>query len=930
MQIISKLLLKTLWQSSIFSMCLVFVANAQVSPRDSLKLHSDSARSSSSKKTHFSVAEKQKFITDSTIKNNRAQNVDSISLLSVSTSKRNSGDSSSMPNDTTHFKLANNALEAPIKYSAEDSAVMHLEDKVTITLYGKKAVTNYKDNELTAPVITYDQATGDIIASIKRDSSGKVISLPTFKQADFTSQSDSIRFNMKSGKGLTKSTYTQQGEMYVYGQVIKKVSDNVFYALRGRFTTCNLDTPHFAFVSNKIKFINNKVAISGPVHPEFEGVPIPIYFPFGIYPLSQGRHSGLLAPNFTTSEQRGVGLEGLGYYKVISDNWDVILRTSIYSYGGYSINVSPRYMKRYRYSGNFSIDTRHFNINFKGDPDFFKDRSYHISWNHTSDQKSRPGVNFFARVDAGSSSYNRLDPSNPSVNFDNQLQSTISYSKQWKDKPFNLTLAATHNQNSNLKLINVSLPNAGFTITTIYPFRRKDFVGDPKWYENIGIGYNGTFENRFSFYDTLKSKSIFQQIRDTMRWGAHHSVPISLSLPPIGIFQISPGISYDETWFQIKSTHYYDAVKDTSYIKFQKGFYTARNMSFNLGISTRIFGLITSKKKDAIIQAVRHEMRPSISINYHPDFNKRNYYYSVVDSTGRKQQFSYYESSYNIYSPYGTGTFGGLNFSLENNVTAKVRNRKDTAANAVKKISLLDALSLNGSYNFFADSFRFSPINLNASTNLFGKVNVTASSIYNLYEVNSQGQPINKLIWKRKPLSLGRLMNANLSLSSQFQGGNKKTGTEGGLKPGYNNTDYNNQLPPGETNEDLAYIRNNPGEFADFKIPWSVNFSYALTLNRIFYVGQGFKSSISQNLTFNGTLNLTAKWQLGINGSYNISLGQLVPLSLSVSRDLHCWQMSINVSPVGYNRFFSINISPKSPLLRDLKINRTRQVFTGL
>jgi hypothetical protein len=247
----------------------------------------------------------------------------------------------------------------------------------------------------------------------------------------------------------------------------------------------------------------------------------------------------------------------------------------------------------------------------------------------------------------------------------------------------------------------------------------------------------------------------------------------------------------------------------------------------------------------------------------------------------------------------------------------------------VKKISLLDALSINGSYNFFADSFRFSPITMNASTNLFGKLNITAYTNFDPYEVNSQGIRVNRLIWKDRILTLGRLTDASLSLSSQFQGGNKKTGTEPGLRPGYN-TNLNNQLPPGESNEDLAYIRNNPGEFADFNIPWSVNFSYALRLSKLFYVGQGFKSSVSQNVSFNGTLNLTKKWQLGVNGSYNINLGQLNPLSISVSRDLHCWQMSINVSPVGYNRFFSINISPKSPILRDLKINRTRQIFTGL
>ena len=201
------------------------------------------------------------------------------------------------PTDTINYITSKNAPDTVIEYTAEDSMVVDVPGK-TITLYGQKATTQYKDNNLTAPVIALDQETGNITAAIKRDSTGKVISLPSYKQGDFSSESDSIKFNMKTGKGLTKSTYTTQGEMYVYGQVIKKVDNDVFYALRGRFTTCNLDTPHFAFVSNKIKFINNKMAITGPVHPEFEGVPIPIYFPFGIYPLNQGRHSGLLPGNF--------------------------------------------------------------------------------------------------------------------------------------------------------------------------------------------------------------------------------------------------------------------------------------------------------------------------------------------------------------------------------------------------------------------------------------------------------------------------------------------------------------------------------------------------------------------------------------------------------------------------------------------------------
>jgi hypothetical protein len=880
-----------------------------------------------SKKNHFSVAEKQKF-SKKTLPADINTSKDSLSLPFSDTIPENDslilGDTTYQ--DTIPYKLAKNALEATVEYSAEDSMVLSVPDK-TVTLYGKQATTHYKDNDLTAPIIAFDQATGDIIASIKRDSLGNPISLPTYKQADFTSQSDSIRFNMKSGKGLTKSTYTQQGEMYVYGEVIKKVDNDVFYALRGRFTTCNLDTPHFAFISNKIKFINNKVAISGPVHPEFEGVPIPIWFPFGIYPLTQGRHSGLLAPNFTANEQRGIGLEGLGYYKVLSDNWDLILRSSIYSYGGWSLNINPRYSKRYHYNGNLSFDIQNFNANFKGDQDFYKNRSYHINWSHSADTKSRPGVTFMASVNAGSSSYNSLVPNDPQLNYQNQMTSSIAYTKSWKDRPFNLTLTANHNQNTKLKLINISLPSAAFNMSTVYPFRKKEFVGEPKWYENIGIAYNGTAQNRFSFYDTVQDRSIFQQIKDTFQWGAHHSIPISLSLPQLGAFQLSPFVSYEETWYQKKVTHYWDNVKDTLRTNIQKGFFTARQMSFGLNLATRIFGMIAAKNKNATIQAIRHEIRPTFGISYQPDFNKKNYYYSQVDSVGTRRLFPYYESGYNIYGPYTSGTFGGFNFGIENNISMKVRNRKDTGENALKKISILDNLSLNGSYNFFLDSFKFSPLTLLASTNLFNKVNLTANATLDPYLVNSRGNRIDELIWKRHPLSLGRITNGSVSLSSQFRGGDKKTS---GVQPGNapNGYDPNAGYTLDEYNNESAYINNNPNEFADFNIPWSVNFTYAMSFFKTFMVDR-FSTRFTQNVTLGGTLNLTPKWQMAINGYYNIGLGKIEPITISISRDLHCWQMSISISQ-GINRFYSINISPKSPILRDLKVNRTRTVNTSL
>lgn len=878
-----------------------------------------SADGVTSKKNFFYVSKKQKLVKDTIPQSVRAYHLDSLQKKDTSLHSQKTSNDSVHLKDTLPYRLAPNALTAPVEFAAEDSLVINVPAK-TATLYGKEASTHYEQNDIKAPIISFYQNSGDIIATMKTDSAGKVIARPTYKSDDFTSESDSFRFNMKTGKGLTKGTYTQQGEMYVYGQVIKKVDKDVFFALRGRFTTCNLDTPHFAFVSNKIKFVTNKVAISGPVHPEFEGVPIPIYLPFGIYPLSQGRHSGFLAPNFVTNEQRGLGLEGLGYYKVLGEYWDVILRTSVYSYGGWSFNINPRYSKRYHYNGSFALDVQHFNFNFKGDLDFSKNRSFNILWNHSADTKSRPGVTFSASVNAGSSSYNSFKPNDPFLNVTNSMTSSIRYSKTWKGKPFNLTLAANHNQNTNLKQITIDFPSVNFTMNTIYPFRRKEMAGEAKWYENIGFGYSLNARSTSTFYDTVKNKSIFQQMVDTLRWGAQHSIPISLSLPPLGVVQLSPSVSFNETWFQVKSTHYYNAAKDTLFTRIQKGFYSARQMAFGLSASTRIFGMISSTRPHSKIVAIRHELRPSISVSYQPDFQKNNYYY-LTDSAGRRTQYSYYESMYNLNGPFSPGSFGGLSYSIENNLSMKVRNKKDTSAGATKKIPLIDAFSISGSYNFLADSLKFSPVSMNASTNLFGKVSVTAFASFNLYEVDDSGRVINQLIWKHRPISLGRLQSANLSLSSSFQGGNKKTGEEPGLKA--KSYEPGNGYSLDQYNQEAAYIQSHPGEYADFNIPWSVNFSYSMTVYKQFLQDFGFKSRLQQNLNFGGTLNLTPKWQLGVQASYNFNLGQLSPFVMSLSRDLHCWQMSVSVVPSGVYRYFSVNISPKSPILRDLRVNKT-------
>ncbi len=827
--------------------------------------------------------------------------------------------------DTVSFKISKDTLDAPVYYHADDSMVMDVPAK-KIMLYGKQSTTKYQDNELTAPGITFDQKNNLVTAAFTKDSAGNVIASPTFKQGDLITVSDSIAFSPKTGKGLTKGTYTQQGEMYVYGEKIKKVDADVFYAYKARITTCNLDTPHFAFVSKKIKFINKKFAITGPVHPEFEGIPIPIVLPFGIYPMYQGRHSGLIAPNFTSNDQFGLALEGLGYYKVISDNWDVVARGTFYSYGGWTLQVAPRYYKRYHYTGNLMLDIQHTKFNFKGDPDYSVSNTFKVRWTHNADSKARPGVTFGANVDISSTKFNQFVPNSPVRNFNNILTSSISYAKVWKDKPFNINILANHTQNTNLKTISLTLPNVAFNMNTVYPFRRKEAAGTFKWYENIGVALNTNAQNQTNFSDdtAVDKRPVITQLRSNLLWGIRHNIPISLSLPPIGALQVTPGVSYTETWYQKKTLYSWNDNAKKLDTTIRKGFYTAREMSFSLGVSTRIFGMF-GFKKDSKIKAIRHEIRPQLSISYKPDMNKYAYYNTQIDTTGRLGRYSYFKD--NLNSPYSEGKFGGISFGLDNNIQMKIRDRKDTSEGATKKVTLIDGLSINGGYNFLVDSFQLSTLSLGARTNLFDKVNITFGATLDPYQYDTTGKRINRLVWKDKLFTLGRLTGGNISISTSFQGGDKAKAAQK-KKSLSNSVNPYTGMPLTDEQEEAAYISNNPAEYTDFSIPWSLSAGFSLRFNQLFdRVNKKYGTQFSSDINLNGSIKLTEKWQLGLTGLYNFTTSEVGMVSLSIAREMHCWQMSINVSPVGRYKFFNITISPKSALLRDIKVNRTRYFY---
>ena len=830
-------------------------------------------------------------------------------------SSSKSGDQDSILRVDT-IQMSKDSVDAMIKYHAEDSGVLIISSK-QMTLYGK-AKTDYKEQKVEAATIEFDQQTQTIKAYGSTDTTGSLQSKPQFSEGEMKTISDSIAFNMKTGKGLTKNTFLQEGEIFVNAGYLKKISADEAFAKDARFTTCNLDTPHFAFRARRMKIINNKLGVTGRVYPEIESIPIPmIFLPFGLFPLNRARHSGVLLPSFATSEDFGLGFEGLGYYKVFNEHVDLTTRANIYSYGGWNLNFSSRYLVRYKLTGTLNVsfqNTKALSRRASSLEEFTTSKSYMINWSHSRDNRARPGTNFSANVNFGSTKFNQSLLNNPFQNFQNQISSSVNYTKDWRGK-YNLSLNLNHNQNSVSRLVNLNLPTTSFSVVTLYPFQKKDAIGSGKWYEKIGLGYNGNLQNLMSFYDTAFN---FKRLIDTIQWGAQHNIPITLSLPQLGSLNISPSISYEERWYGQRNFKKWNDQTSKVDITIQKGFYTARQMSFGIGINTRIFGTYRFSPKSKVI-AIRHEVRPTISASYHPDFAGKYYYNTKVDTSGRVVRFSQYDGG--IIGSFSEGTFGGIGFGIDNLLEMKVKDKSDTSDKAIpKKVKLIDGFGFNSSYNFLADSFALGNFSIYARSTLFEKINITASANLDPYAVDSLGYPVNKILFDLSKFKIGRITGGNLAISTSFTSKSKD-----------GKNDKNKELPvdpfmtPDEQQRQLQFARANPAEFTDFNIPWTISLSYSLNFTNVLKRDfSGYETQVYSSLNFNGDFSLTPKWKMGATGYYDVTTQKLQQLSTFITREMHCWQLSINVTPIGLYRSININFSPKSGILRDLKINRNR------
>lgn len=796
-----------------------------------------------------------------------------------------------------------------VTYNATDSIIVDVTGK-KMFLY-KDAFVKYLNTELKADYIELDMENSLAYASGLTDTAGNITGKPKFKDGSQEFESLDLKYSFKTKKGFVKEIITQQGEGYVQGKLTKKLNDSIYCVKDGLYTTCDQhDHPHFYVRMSKAKMIKDKKVVSGFANLYIEDVPLPLAIPFGLFPFSKKQQSGILIPTYGEERMRGFNLRDGGYYFFINDYVDLTLTGTIYTNGSWGMNVGSNYRKRYKYNGNFNFSMSRNHTSEKGDPDYTKSSDWSIQWRHSQDAKANPYTTFSASVDMSSATNNYYNATNINDIANQRKQSSISWSKKWPDRPFNITASFTHNQNSRDSSISLSFPNLNFRVSQIYPFRRKERVGKMKWYENIGFTYNAELRNNIQTKESELGHSFQNMARDWQN-GFKHSIPLSTSINIAKDLSLTPSFTYNGVAY-LRSIRKGNWVKDTTmagggYVPIDTiyGLHYAHNYNAQVSLSYNptIYGMYMFLPNSKIY-AIRHVIRPSASISYTPKIGipRSKYWKTYTDANGYDQEYSIFENQ--LYTPpTGAEEAGSLALALDNNLEMKVRNDQDTTGKEeFKKIKLLESFRLSTSYNFFADSMRWQTIQLSARTKVFNnKVNINLSGTIDPYAIDANAVRYNKYNG-----GIGRLTRVSASSGIQFSSDNGKKKEEKDDK-----------------------LNGNYSQYMDFEVPWSISLDYTFSYSKNYSrnPAEGAKKPLSKNVIsqmvrINGDFSLTPKWKFGYSTGYDFQQKEITATSFNISRDLHCWEMTFSCIPFGTHQSYNFQINVRSSLLKDLKLTK--------
>ena len=875
-----------------------------------------------------------------------AEVLSGFNMKSESSDSLDISDSLSAMNDSTRFvmdsiaradsifkqdsiaMLRKSSLEAPAFTAARDSIIEDFSDgKKLIYYYGDVSVT-YGNMKLTADYMEYDLNTSTLYARGTKDTTGVITGRPVMEQGGKSYEMEEVRYNFETNKARITNMITQEQDGILHGKKIKMMPDRSINIANGRYTVCDCEEPHYYLHLSRAKVMTkpSQKTVFGPAWPVIADVPLPLALPFGFIPDRPDRATGILFPSFGEEASRGFYLRDAGLYFVIGDYFDVALTADIYTLGSWAVDLNSRYKVNYKFNGNVSITYSNDQAGEKGSSDFFQTKNFGVRWTHSQDAKARPGTSFSASVNFSSPSNNKYNSTSVTEALQNQISSSISYSKNWNGK-LNLSINALHNQNSKDSSYSFTLPNVTFSVSRFYPFKRKNRVGKEKFYEKFSLGYNTAFQNRINFKASEFNKPGFW---DKFQNGMTHTFQIGLpNFTAFKYINVTPSVQYGMNWYFRKIEQEYNP--DTGQVEKVQGkafghFGTSHNYSGSISMSTRIYGLFNFGKHRKL-QAIRHVVSPSLSASFSPE--KGTYFngYRTLTYTDRNGQVK--TQDYNIYtgagtgSPPGKGKTASLNFSLGNNFEAKVRDLADTTGTGTKKIKLIDQLNFSTGYNFLAEEFNMSNISVTMSTSVFGKLGINANAQFDPYAIlvdqdHKSGQRINKFAITQGQ-GLARMNSASVSLSYSLSGEGKINGNDGGQQAtGNASANYMRMYYHPVTGE---YIPGGWLYYMNPNAPWSVNFNYSYSFRRGYQFANGkstANNTHTQTLGITGQIKLTPRLSMNLTTGFDLMALKMTTTQFSAQYDLHCFNIRVSWVPNGQWESWTFQIAANAAALADL------------
>ena len=845
------------------------------------------------------------------------------------------------------MRARSNGIDAPVKYSAEDSLVYDAESG-TAYLYGNSKV-DYENMKLTSDKVhmNLDKSTVRATGTIDSTAEGGIKGKPVFTMGKDEYKSDTMAFNFKSKKGLIKGVYTEQQDGFLSGEVGKRDSTGSIYLQHGRYTTCDKPHPDFYIALSRAKVRPGKDVVFGPAYLVVADVPLPLAIPYGFFPFSKKYSSGFIMPSYGDESDRGFYLRDGGYYFAISDKWDLKLLGEIYTKGSWGVSAASNYRKRYRYSGSFLFSYQDSKTGDKGLPDFAEQESFKIQWNHRQDPKANPYSSLAASVNFATSSYERNNL-NSMYNPQTLTQSTRTSSVSWSTgfSSIGLSLSATTNLAQNMRdsSIQITLPDLNISLSRFYPFKRKHLVGKERWYEKISMSYTGQLANSIS---TKEDKLLHSNLIKDWKNAFQHTIPVQANFTLFNYINVTPSFNFTDRMYSKKVTRGWDnilqkeVVRDTTY-----GFHNVYNWSMSVGASTKLYGFWVPNRKlfGDKIQAIRHVITPQVSFSYAPNFGARRYgyydSYQYTDASGNVKLVEYSPYQDELYSVPGKYKTEMISWDVSNNIEMKVKSDKDTTG--YKKISIIDELGASMSYNAAADYHRWSDLSMRLRLKWWKNYTFSLNAQFATYayELDANGKPYvgNHTEWGygRLPRFQGMSQNFSFTLNPEKLKkwfGRKDDKDDDKVSVDSDGPDTNIESNMDDDLEKGKYAakkkRGNIAETDDdgymsFNMPWSLTIGYGITMRentagRFNTKTMRYPYKFTQTLNFSGNIRISDGWNINFSSGYDFENHAMSMTTASLSRDLHCFNMSASVvlAPyTSYNFTFRCNAATLTDALK--------------